>query len=90
MAKPSSFPVNAPGTGQANLTEAFPPEGAVVDPPVAPETPPVDLGAEPSTDPATGLPMLPVDDVLKMSGLEKDDLPGQLPNEDLDGLLFGL
>ena len=87
MARPEpGFPGTAPGTGRADFTENFPPTDVPVDFPVA-EAPPSDVGAVPPVDPATGLPLLPVEAVLDTFN-SSDDFPGQVPDDILEDLLF--
>ncbi|SMX25818.1 hypothetical protein [Boseongicola aestuarii] len=86
MARPDSgFPGNALGTGKAVFTENFPPTEVPVGVPVA-EAPPSDVGVPP-VDPATGLPLLPVEAVLDTLS-SPNDFPGQVPDDILDDLLF--
>ena len=77
----TDFPGQAVGKGVAQvIQDDFAPDDA----------PPVEISDPSEThpvDPATGLPMIPVDAILANAGLEEGDLPGNVPEDVLD-ILF--
>ncbi len=83
----AGFPGQAVGKGNALVIEdTFQPGAAPVDVSGTPGTPPVSPTTVPAVDPATGLPAIPVDDVLFQTMLAEEDIPDQVPAGVLDFL----
>ena len=76
------FPGQAPGHGNADVIgDGFQPSSAPVEVSDVPDTLPVDPTTEPAVDPASGLPLIPVDLALGHTSLEEEDLPDHVPDD---------